>query len=181
MPIPYLESVALLRTRVDLLGEALHAVDRPPRHDDEEMGPTLFRQGIESVSFAGLTLPGLFVGRCELRACSFRGTVLSLASLQWSDFIECEFAGADLTGADLRASRFIRCDFGGSVLRDADLRGAAFEACRLSDADLSGAAMVRERWWVRLTGGSGRSAGGALTAAQRRVVRWLPPAEPPGG
>ena len=181
MPIPYLESVALLRARVDLLGDALPTVDRPPRHDDEEMGPTLFRQGIESVSFAGLSLPGLFVGRCELRTCSFRGTVLGLATLQWSDFIECEFAGADLTGADLRASRFIRCGFEGSVLRDADLRGASFEACRLSDADLGGAAVVREPWWARFAAGSGQSASGALTAAQRRSVRWLPAAEPPGG
>ncbi len=139
MRLSYEESFALMKERVDIMGEPRSAVGRPPRHDDEEMGPTIFRTMVEDVALDDLTLPGLYVGHSEITNVSWQRADLHLSTFNWSDVVACNFRGSDLSGADLRACRFERCDFKDANLGGADLRGSTFEACSFENAILRGA------------------------------------------
>ncbi len=44
---PYRDSVAVLKDRVEIIGDALPEVTRNPRHDDEVLGPSIFRMLLE--------------------------------------------------------------------------------------------------------------------------------------
>jgi hypothetical protein len=125
----YEDSLAELRGCVEILGDPQPRVTRPPRHDDEDLGPSIFRTLVEDVALEDLTLPGLYVGRSELKRVSFRGSDLHLSSLNWSDIRDCDFSASDLSGADLRACEFVRCTFAGGDLSSADLRGSGFHGC----------------------------------------------------
>jgi hypothetical protein len=66
MRVSYDASFAILKARVEIIGEPQPAVDRPPKHDDDNLGPSIFRLMLEDVSLSHLTIPDLYVGRSEL-------------------------------------------------------------------------------------------------------------------
>ena len=66
MRLSYDASFAILKERVEIIGDAQPAVDRPPRHDDDNLGPSIFRLMLQDVSLSDLTIPGLYIGRSEL-------------------------------------------------------------------------------------------------------------------
>jgi hypothetical protein len=183
----YTDSVAVLKERVGIIGDALPVVDRVPRHDDEVLGPSIFRTRVEDVSLNGLTLTGLYVGRSLLERISFSESELRLAAFNWSGISDCTFEGADLTGADLRACSFVRCSFRRANLAEADLRCSTFDGCRFDEASLEGTRLYR---WPGLLGvvprpisvpRTGFSADPRLTRVQREQVRWCRDAPVPGG
>src|SRR3954453_16599674 len=119
----YTESCRVLQRKELLESAGLPPLpDRPPRHDDEQLGVSFFRTRLADVALDGLTLPRTFFGRSEIRSVSFRGTDLSESTANWNDFIDVDFSCADLSRGDLRASVFERVNFSGASLRDADLR-----------------------------------------------------------
>jgi len=127
--------------------------DEPPRHpdgrplvptqmpsyDDEVLGLSYFRSGLEDADRSGLTMPRTYFGRSGFYRVRFTGTDLSESRMCWNDFEDCDFSGADLSGCDMRASVFKRCRFAGAVLRGADFRHSTFEDCDFAGAELSGA------------------------------------------
>ena len=115
-----------------------------PNHDDDELGFSFYKEGLEDGELCDLTLPRTFFGRSLIERVAFVNTDLSQSRMCWNDFLGCDFSHADLAGADLRASRFVDCRFVGSVLRDADLRGAEFTNCDFTDADMTGATAVED-------------------------------------
>ena len=173
----YAESFALLQERVELIGEARPEVSRPPRHDEEEPGPSIFRYVAEDEDFPALTLPGLLVGRSSLVNVSFTGSDLRLSTFNWSDFTDCDFSGCNLAGSDLRACRFSDCSFENADLTGTDFRRSEFRSCNFTGARMAGAKVVRASWLSRLTG---HRLG--LTREQRAEVTWSKPGtEPEGG
>lgn len=110
-----------------------------PNYDDEELGFSFFRHGVEDGDYSHLTLPRTYMGRSGLTRVSFRNTDLSESRMCWNDFIECDFSEADLSGCDMRASVFRNCKFIRAVLRGADLRRSSFEDCDFTGAVLNGA------------------------------------------
>jgi BTB/POZ domain-containing protein KCTD9 len=181
MRASYRESVAVLAERVDIIGGPLPSVTRPPRHDDEELGPSLFRLLLQGVSLDDLTLPGLYVGRSELKAVSFRNSDLHLSAFNWSDVVECDFTAADLSGADLRACQFVRCTFRGANLSTADLRASSFDACVFDGAVMRAARLYRGRRILGLIKVGPDQTGLSLSDQQRREVEWSVDAPEPGG
>jgi uncharacterized protein YjbI with pentapeptide repeats len=135
----YEDSFKELSDSVEIIGEPRPTVDKPPRHDENPPGPSIFRLLLEDVSLEDLRLPGLYVGRSELRRVSFRGSDLHFSAINWNDVVECDFRGTDLSGADLRSSRFVRCNFSKADLSGADLRGASFDSCTFEGAMVRGA------------------------------------------
>lgn len=177
----YDESFAILRQHVEIIGGPRPAISRPPRHDDEEPGPSIFRSAIDGAALESLTLPGLFVGRSALKAVSWRDTDLRLATFNWTDVLECDFTGADLTAADLRACRFERCVFRSATLSRADLRGSSFAACEFEAASMDGAKLHRR---VRVLGWFKRGPDQTdlpLSKAQRLAIDWCVDAPAPAG
>ena len=176
----YEQSIAILKERVAIAGEALASLDRQPRHDDEVRGPSIFRMLVEDVSLDGLTLPCLYVCRSELARMSFASADLHSSTMNWSDVIECDFSGAILSAADLRACRFQQCTFREADLSNADLRGSSFEECVFEGAILRGARLYRppRRWGLR-RGPSQESL--PLSADQRAQAAWCADAPEPGG
>ena len=177
----YIESFAVLSDRVEIIGDPLPAINRPPRHDDDELGPSIFRMRVEEVSLEGLTLPGLYVGRSELVRVSFKGTDLHLSAFNWSDILDCDFSEADLSNTDLRACKFSRCDFSGANLAGSDLRGSTFAGSNFSGADLSNALVQRQRKFFGLVSTSKDEGQLKLSDEQRRSLRWSDDAPEPGG
>ena len=177
----YADSIAILKERLDVIGDALPDVTERPRHDDEILGPTIFRMRAADVSLASLTLTGLYVGRSELRRVSFQDTELRLAVFNWSDIVECDFRRADLSDADFRACRFVRCDFGDATLVRTDLRGSTFEDCSFDGANFTGAQLYRRPGLLGVIklGFDQRSL--PLSAEQRRVAEWCAEAPEPAG
>jgi BTB/POZ domain-containing protein KCTD9 len=171
MRLPYEKSFARLREVVDIMGEPRPAVTEPPRYDDAEMGPTVFRMLVEDVSLENLTVPGLFVGRSELLRVSFRGTDLRLSTLNWSNFLDCDFREVDFSGADLRACIFVRCSFARANLEDTDLRVSTFEGCSFDGAIVRGMKLCSLSDQKRLL----------LSREQQSEVNWLVDAPEPGG
>lgn len=174
----YDSSFAVLKERVEIIGTAQAQVSRPPRHDDDDFGPSIFRMLLEDVDLANLTVPGLYVGRSQLRRISFRDSDLHLSALNWSGLEECDFSGADLSGSDLRACRFVRCLFRGANLAQADLRGSTFEACAFDDAVMRGAVVHRRH---RLLGLLKLGSSPRLSAVQRAGISWSADTTEPGG
>ena len=173
----YAESFALLQERVELIGEPRPEVSRPPRHDDEEPGPSIFRSVAEDEDFLALTLPGLFVGRSSIVNVSFTGSDLRLSTFNWSDFTLCDFSGCNLAGSDLRACRFNSCSFENAELTNADLRRSEFRSCNFTGARMAGVRVVRASWLSRLAGH-----GLSLSREQRAEVAWSERGpEPEGG
>lgn len=173
----YAESFALLHERLELIGEARPEVSRPPRHDDEQPGPSIFRSVARDEDFQTLTLPGLFVGRSSLVNVSFAGSDLRLSTFNWSDFAYCDFAGCNFAGSDLRACRFSNCSFEDADLENTDLRRSEFRSCNFTGARMAGAKVVRASWLSRLVGGGLR-----LSREQSGEVTWSGPGtEPEGG
>jgi Pentapeptide repeats (8 copies) len=181
MRASYRESVAVLSERVEIIGGPLPSVTRPPRHDDEEPGPSLFRLLVQGVSLEDLTLPGLYVGRSELKALSFRNSDLHLSAFNWSDVVECDFTAADLSGADLRGCLFVRCTFRGANLSRADLRASSFEACVFDGAVMRDARLYRRPRILGLIKAGPDQTGLPLSDEQRRQVEWCVDEPEPGG
>ena len=176
----YEESFAIIKERVEIIGEPRPGVTRPPRHDDEAPGPSIFRALVEDVSLTDLTLTGLFVGRSELKRVSFHGADLRVSAINWSDLSDCDFSGADLSGADLRACRFVRCSFAGANLSEADLRRSTFEGCELKGATMRGSKLHRARRVLGIfKSGTGQDAI-PLSRAQRDDVAWCEEGLEPG-
>lgn len=113
--------------------------DAMPNFDDEELGFSYYKSGLEDADIGNLTLPRTFFGLSGFVRVNFSGTDLSESRVCWNDFEGCDFSGADLSGCDLRASEFRECKFTGASLRGADLRRSTFEDCDFAGADLSGA------------------------------------------
>jgi uncharacterized protein YjbI with pentapeptide repeats len=181
MRASYRESVAVLAERVEIMGGPLPSVTRPPRHDDEALGPSVFRLSLQGVSLEDLTLRGLYVGRSELKAVSFRNSDLQLSAFNWSDVVDSDFTAADLSGADLRSCRFVRCTFRGANLSTADLRASSFEACVFDDAVMRGARLYRRPRILGLIKAGPDQTGLSLSDEQRRQVEWCVDAPEPGG
>ena len=177
----YGESFAILRERVEIVGEPRPIVERPPRHDDEDVGPSIVRAAIDDVALDALTLSGLYVGRSELRNISFRDTDLRLATFNWSDLLDCDFTGADLSGADLRACRFERCVFRSANLARTDVRGSTFELCTFEAASLDRAKLYRTPRLLGLLKRGRDQTNLPLSETQRRDVEWCADAPAPGG
>jgi pentapeptide repeat protein len=183
----YADSIRILDDRVGIIGDALPSVDRVPRHDDDIVGPGIFRTRVEDVSLAGLTLSGLYVSRSLLSRISFAECDLRLAAFNWNGVADCDFEGADFAGADLRACEFVRCSFRRASLSDVDLRCSTFRACRFDDANLAGARLYRLPGLLGLfprlimVPRLGFQADPRLTPAQRAQVRWCRDAPVPAG
>jgi uncharacterized protein YjbI with pentapeptide repeats len=107
-----------------------------PRHDDENMGPTIFRTLVEDVSLEEMSVPGLYAGRSEIANVSFRRADPHFSTFNWTDVLNCDSTKSDLSGADLRAGRFERCNFKSSNLSGADCRGSTLETCSFENADI---------------------------------------------
>jgi hypothetical protein len=108
-----------------------------PAYDDEELGFSFFRTGLEDGELHNLSLPRTFFGRSGFTRVSFENTDLSGSCMCWNDFTNCDFSGADLTGCDMRASVFADCVFDGAILRGANLERSTFEGCTFKGADLT--------------------------------------------
>jgi pentapeptide repeat protein len=177
----YEESFKELSGLVEIIGEPRPTVDKPPRHDSDPPGPSIFRLLLEDVALADLRLPGLYVGRSELRRISFRGSDLHLSAINWNDVLECDFRGTDLSGADLRSTRFARCNFSKADLSRADLRGAEFDGCTFEDAVMRGAILHSRPKFLGFisTGFDQREL--PLSPTQRAEVVWSTETPEPGG
>lgn len=182
MSVPsYRDSVALLKERVEISGDALPEVVRVPRPDDDPVGPSLFRMRLDGAELTGLCLRGLYVSRSELKRVSFAGSELQLAAFNWSDLIECDFSGVDLRQADLRSSVFSRCRFDGATLDGADMRGTRFDSCSFTGATLAQAKLQRGGTLAWLGVGRAQEAL-PLSPEQRATILWVRDApEAPGG
>jgi uncharacterized protein YjbI with pentapeptide repeats len=181
MALTYHESVAVLKDRVEIIGDALPQVTRVPRPGDDTIGPSIFRMGIEDADISGLCLPGLYVGRSILTRVTFRATELRLSAFNWSGLHDCDFSSSDLRQADLRSSRFIRCSFDGADLEGADLRGSSFDHCSFVGARFQSALLQRGRALSWLGIGR-RQESLSLSPEQRALVDWRADApEAPGG
>jgi uncharacterized protein YjbI with pentapeptide repeats len=176
---PYEQSVAILKERVEIIGDALSSLDRRPQHDDEVHGPRIFRMFVEDVSLDWLTLPCLYVGRSELDQVSFASTDLYLSTMNWSDLVSCDFSGAILAAADLRACQFWKCTFREADLSDADLRGSSFEDCVFENAIMRGTKLYRPLKPFGLWRAGQQSL--PLSADQRAEIAWCGDAPKPGG
>lgn len=111
--------------------------DAMPAYDDEELGFSFFRSGLEDGDLSNLSLPRTFFGRSGFTRVSFENTDLSGSCMCWNDFTNCDFSGADLTGCDMRASVFADCIFDGATLRGANLERSTFEGCTFKGANLT--------------------------------------------
>jgi len=167
----YQESFAALAESVEIVGEPRPVVSRPPRADDLEFGPSIFRTLVEGVDLSELTLPGLYVGRSELRGVFFAGSDLRLSTFNWSDISACSFYRCDLSGADLRGCSFEKCSFTQADLSQTDLRHSNFKDCDFTGARLQAALLLPYQRPLLL-----------LSAEQDAVVAWSDEsAEPSGG
>jgi hypothetical protein len=177
----YEDSFKELSERVEIIGDPRPTVDRPPRHDDDHPGPSLFRTRLEDISLADLRLPGLYVGRSELRRVSFRGSDLHFSAINWNDVVECDFRGTDFSGADLRATRFARCNFSKADLSGADLRGAEFDSCTFEGAKMRGAILHGRPKFLGFIATGFDQSSLPLSPAQRADVVWSTDTPEPGG
>jgi hypothetical protein len=178
MPKSYQESFERLAGLVEIIGEPRPDVLRPPRYDDEEVGPSVFRSLVADVDLTDLTLPGLYVARSQMTSCNFARSDLHLSTFNWSDITHCEFTDCDLRGSDLRACNFADCSFRGADLSDADVRGSAFERCDFSGATCNGLILNRRRG---LLGWSFEELKLPLSRDQQARVKWTSEYTEPGG
>lgn len=158
----YQDSFDRAKKSQSLLGSPRPDVTERPRHDDVQPGPSFFKAELIKTDLSELTLPGLFIGRSDLRGVNLSASDLRLSTLCWNEFILCDFRGATLLKSDLRASNFDRCTFKDAVLDGCDLRHATFEACDFSGASMKGAL---------LTNGQRKKL--PLTQDQVDVIDWV--------
>lgn len=147
--------------------------ERMPHIDDEEpLGVTFYKSGLEDADASGLTIPRTFFGRSRISRTSFANSDLSESSLCWNDFSDVLFDGANLACCDMRASDFERVSFRQADLSGADLRRSNFDGCNFSDANMRG---------VVLTNDQGQAL--SLSSAQKAQIAWTddPGDEPDGG
>jgi hypothetical protein len=149
---------------------------RMPRYDDEDLGFSFFKSGLEDDDLSGTTIPRTFFGRSGLERIDFRNTDLSESCMCWDDFIDCDFSRADLSKCDMRSSIFRRCRFVGADLSKSDLRGSTFEGCDFTGAILKGAhadEFYGEEWELM----------DRLSEKQRKSMKWSdePGPQPDGG
>jgi len=170
--VSYIESCRVLQSKGLLASfEVPPLPDRPPRHDDEQLGVSFFRTRVADIALENLTLPRTYFGRSEFRSVSFRGSDLSESTANWNDFVDVDFSSSDRSRADFRAASFERVSFSGAVLRGTDLRRATFRLCTFAGADMMGARLTRSISWLL-----------RLVRSQRAVIDWQPPGpEPEGG
>lgn len=150
--------------------------DQMPNYDDEEpLGLSYYKSGLEDADRSGLTMPRTYFGRSGFYRIRFTDTDFTGSRMCWNDFEDCDFSEADLSGCDMRASVFRQCRFVGAVLRGADLRRSTFEDCEFAGADLSGA--------VAEDADFQGSVQDYLTDEQQSVMVWSEDEgpEPPGG
>ena len=174
----YRESFEFLAQIVELMGQPRPDISRPPRHDDEELGPSLFRSLVDGVEVSELTLPGVFIGRSQLTSCSFTDSDLHWATFNWSDFLRCEFTACDLSGSDLRACKFEGCSFRDVNLSGVDLRGSSFDGCDFEGARCDGLVLYRRGG---LLGLGVEETEVPLSKEQRGRVSWTSEYIPPAG
>jgi len=143
----------------------------PPRHDDEVLGLSFYKTGIEEKEWLSLTIPRTFIGRSLIENSSIIDCDLTESVMCWNDFIAVDLSNCDLSRADLRASNFMGVDFSHCILKQADFRGSGLEECVFSDADLEGAILeTTEHGHLD------------LTPEQRSSIQWVDsPGEPPPG
>jgi uncharacterized protein YjbI with pentapeptide repeats len=168
----YHESLARFTRITGSDARARPHVERRPRYDDDDPGPSLFRTVVESCALERLTLPGLFVARAKMTAVSFSGSDLHLSTMCWNDFTRCWFDQCDLTESDLRASHFVECDFRRADLTRCDLRQSTFQGCRFDGAIFTDALTTSDqRTSLR------------LSKEQESSISWqdAPGSVPPGG
>ena len=178
MPKSYQESFEILASLVEIIGGPRPDIARPPRHDDEEVGPSLFRSFVADANLSDLTLPGLYVGRSEITACDFSRSDLHLSTFNWSDFSCCQFTDCDLRGSDLRACKFEDCSFRDADLSGADVRGSAFERCDFVGARCDDLILYRRGGLLRISTDETRV---PLSKEQRARVKWTREYPEPGG
>jgi uncharacterized protein YjbI with pentapeptide repeats len=167
----YHESFTVLNEAVEIVGEPRPVVTRPPRADDLEFGPSIIRTLVEGADLSDLTLPGLYVGRSELRRVFLAGSDLRLSTFNWNDVSACSFYRCDLSGADLRACNFERCSFTQAELTQADMRHSTFRDCDFTGARLGGTLLLPSQRALLL-----------LSTEQDAVIAWSDEtAEPTAG
>lgn len=168
----YDESLARFTSITGRDARARPHVERRPRYDEDDPGPSLFRTVVESCALERMTLPGLFVGRTKLTGVSLTESDLHLSTMCWNDFTRCWLDRCDLTDSDLRASHFVDCDFRRADLTRCDLRHSTFERCRFEGAILADATATRDQ-----------RASLRLSKEQEHSVLWqaLPGSLPDGG
>jgi hypothetical protein len=177
----YESSFAILKDRVEIIGDEQPVVDHPPRHDDDNPGPSIFRLMLQDVSLADLTIPGLYVGRSELTRVSFNGTDLHFSTINWSDIVNCDFRGSILSRSDLRACQFVGCLFQSADLTGADLRLSSFQDCSFDNAIMSETMLYRPRKLFGLFKSDPGQDSLSLSASQRSQIKWCCAAPEPGG
>ena len=136
--------------------------DRPPRSDDEVLGLSFYKSGIEQEEWRSLTVPRTFIGRSLIEDTSIVDCDLSESVLCWNDFISVDFSESDFSQADMRYSIFLSVNFSNCILRHADFRGSGIEECDFSGADLAGAILE--------TPEHGRL---PLTPEQKNSIQWV--------
>ena len=126
-----------------LQGDPIPDVQERPRFDADKPGPYYFKTEFAGGKLSGLTLPGLYIHRSDIRKTTFAGSDLHLSTICWNDFADCDFGDVDLSRSDLRASNFSKCSFKGANLEGCDLRHSTFESCSFDGARLKGALLTR--------------------------------------
>ncbi len=168
----YNKSFEIAQEALGIEGEPIENVTQRPAHDDEELGPSLFRTGVEDAEVHDLTLPGLFIGRTDVRSLRMTNCDLRLSTFCWNDFTGCVFERSILRATDFRNSNYLRCSFVDADLREADLRRTFFEQCDFTGADLTRAVATPD--FTDLV---------SLTETQHQQIQWADDSGPnaPGG
>ncbi|NOS99678.1 MAG: pentapeptide repeat-containing protein [Phycisphaerales bacterium] len=170
MRLAYNRSFEFVKSAIGLDGAPRPDPAHRPRYDDERRGPGFFRASVVGQRFENLTLPGLYIGRSELRDVSLVDSDLHLSTFNWTDFERCDFSRCDLHASDLRGCNFKDCSFTEADLTKADLRCSGFEGCEFSGAKLA-AAMLHDGQRHEIN----------LTDEQFGVVEWTQNLEEPEG
>jgi len=74
------ESVAILHERVEIIGGPRPIVERPSRHDDEDLGPSIVRAALDDV-FHSANLARTDVSGSSFELCTFEAASLDGAKL----------------------------------------------------------------------------------------------------
>ena len=182
LKLSYEESFSRLKELLDIFGDPTPSVTSKPRHDDDPMGPSIFRAMSEDANLENLTMPGLFIGRSELVRASFKASELSLSTLTWNDFTDCDFSNCNLSQSDLRSSIFVRCNFDNANLAESDLRRSTFEGCTFINASFRNTKLYARKKKFGLFKSGDDQTSLLLTKTQKSEVAWsdLGP-EPEGG
>jgi len=166
----YKASFRRARDEAGLEGELRPKIGSLPRYREDKFGPSLFRSAMADKDLRSLTLPGLYIGRSDLREVDCSGSDLHLSAVNWSDFEDCDFSRCDLSRCDLRGCNFENCQFTETDLSGADLRNSGFRGCDFAGATLAGATLL-----------TGQKDAITLTEDQATAVKWTDDYEEPEG